>query len=60
MEYCACSVSDMITACAQTMSEAQIAVICAAALQGLEYLHKAKNIHRVPFDFCRNLPVFQT
>ncbi|KAI8818716.1 uncharacterized protein EV422DRAFT_536612 [Fimicolochytrium jonesii] len=47
MEYCgAGSVSDIMRICGTTMTEAQIALICSHVLEGLNYLHGLKKIHR--------------
>jgi serine/threonine protein kinase len=48
MEYCgAGSVSDIMTICEVTLTEAEIADVMAATLIGLKYLHSMKLIHRV-------------
>ena len=47
MEYCgAGSVSDIMKACRQTLTESQTATILQATLKGLEYLHFKRKIHR--------------
>ena len=48
MEYCGGgSVSDIMVSANMTLAEDLIAVVSAAVLKGLVYLHKNKNIHRV-------------
>ena len=47
MEFCgAGSVSDLMTMCEMTLTEAQIKVVCAGSLMGFEYLHANHKIHR--------------
>jgi len=46
MEYCAASLSDLMTICQITLTEEQIAVVMKQSLNGLSYLHSAKKIHR--------------
>lgn len=47
MEYCgAGSICDLMSICEKTLNEDQIAVIMKMSLQGLEYLHNQKKIHR--------------
>lgn len=48
MEYCSAgSVMDLMTICDQsTLDETYIACIMKMALQGLDYLHKARKVHR--------------
>eukprot|EP00457_Paulinella_chromatophora_P005908 gb/GEZN01005926.1/.p1 GENE.gb/GEZN01005926.1/~~gb/GEZN01005926.1/.p1 ORF type:complete len:467 (+),score=87.63 gb/GEZN01005926.1/:210-1610(+) len=47
MEYCgAGSVCDLMAICEKTLTEAQIAVVMRYSLEGLQYLHKNKKIHR--------------
>lgn len=47
MEYCGGgSVSDIMVSASMTLTEDLIAVVSAAVLKGLVYLHKNKNIHR--------------
>jgi len=47
MEYCgAGSVCDLMAICEKTLTEEQIATVMKMALQGLEYLHSHKKIHR--------------
>jgi serine/threonine protein kinase len=47
MEYCgAGSVCDMMKICDSILSEEQIAVVCKDVLQGLNYLHGLRKIHR--------------
>lgn len=48
MEYCgAGSVNDLISICHVTLTEPEIADVCASMLLGLQYLHKEHLIHRV-------------
>ena len=52
MEYCACSVADIVSECRRghggkrAMAEAEIRAICRGMVRGLEYLHANKQIHR--------------
>jgi len=47
MEYCACSVEDILSFCDDyTFTEAQIAGVCAAVVKGLAYLHAYGISHR--------------
>jgi len=47
MEYCgAGSICDLMAICEKTLSEEQIAAVMKMALQGLQYLHSCKKIHR--------------
>eukprot|EP00462_Mataza_sp_D1_P027982 CAMPEP_0175175220 /NCGR_PEP_ID=MMETSP0087-20121206/33079_1 /TAXON_ID=136419 /ORGANISM="Unknown Unknown, Strain D1" /LENGTH=463 /DNA_ID=CAMNT_0016466801 /DNA_START=19 /DNA_END=1410 /DNA_ORIENTATION=- len=47
MEFCgAGSICDLMAICDKTLDEDQIAVIMKMSLQGLEYLHKCRKIHR--------------
>ncbi len=47
MEYCAIgSISDLLTLRQRTLTERQIAAICANVVKGLKYLHANRNIHR--------------
>jgi serine/threonine kinase 3 len=47
MEYFdAGSLCDLMTICDKTLTEQQIAIVMKMALQGLDYLHKIKKIHR--------------
>ena len=48
MEFCSGgSVSDIMVSANMTLKEDLIAIISAAILKGLVYLHSNKNIHRV-------------
>lgn len=46
MEYCLCSMADIMEMCQRTLKEAELQVVMKMALHGLEYLHKTKIIHR--------------
>lgn len=47
MEYCGGgSVSDLIKIRKETLTERQIASVCASALKGLHYIHSINKIHR--------------
>eukprot|EP01080_Neovahlkampfia_damariscottae_P002831 gene2831-4238_t len=47
LEYCGGgSLADILTLLQETLTEPQIAAVCAASLKGLEYLHAQKKIHR--------------
>jgi serine/threonine kinase 3 len=47
MEYCdSGSLSDMLEECRMTLTEEQVAAVMKMALQGLEYIHSIKKIHR--------------
>jgi serine/threonine kinase 3 len=47
MEYCSVgSVSDLMTICKVTLSEAEMGIILRDSLMGLKYLHEKRKIHR--------------
>jgi serine/threonine protein kinase len=47
MEYCGGgSISDLMAICECTLTEQQIAAVCASVLHGLAYLHGMRKIHR--------------
>jgi len=46
MEYCLCSMADIMETCGRTLKEPELAVCMRMALEGLIYLHKTKIIHR--------------
>jgi len=46
MEYCSASMSDLMEICNVTLTEPQLAAVCKMSLQGLEYLHSTRKIHR--------------
>jgi serine/threonine kinase 3 len=47
MEYCAAgSITDIMKVCLVTITESQIASICKDTLQGLQYLHDSRKLHR--------------
>lgn len=46
MEYCLGSASDIVEVHKKPLKEEEIAAICSDALNGLEYLHSMRRIHR--------------
>lgn len=47
MEYCACSVEDILFYCPEEqITEVQIAAVCAAIVKSLAYLHSFNISHR--------------